>query len=66
MSTKAAKPKSRQLSPRFLEAIMAPGANIGINQALETNDIMSYIDVKNIYIQVLVQVQFSLCSALNT
>ena len=50
MSTKAAKPKSRQLSPRFLEAIMAPGANIGINQALETNDIMSYIDVKNIYI----------------
>mmetsp|Transcript_129223 Transcript_129223/g.306648 ORF Transcript_129223/g.306648 Transcript_129223/m.306648 type:complete len:532 (+) Transcript_129223:28-1623(+) len=29
----AAKPKRPQLSPRFLEAVMAPGANIGINQA---------------------------------
>lgn len=29
-----AKPRARaQLSPRFLEAIMAPGANMSLNQA---------------------------------
>jgi len=29
----AAKPKRAQLSPRFLEAIMSPGANMSLNQA---------------------------------